>query len=80
LFSVQIPGVSRIACTDLDLGSTLPIIHRTSAPVMDERGFWIDFDVSYSGGFKMTVEAKIDLRFFLLLPSSFLLFYFPVVA
>ena len=47
--------------TDIDLGSQMPIIQRSSSPYLDDRGLWFDLDIAYSGGFQMTLETKVNL-------------------
>lgn len=46
---------------DINLGLNLPILHRMSRPIMDNRGLWVDFDVTYKGTFQMTLETKLNL-------------------
>ncbi|EDO44932.1 predicted protein, partial [Nematostella vectensis] len=50
-----------ISIKDLSLGNSLPIISRVSLPVLDERGTWIDFDVTYSGGLVFTLETYLNV-------------------
>lgn len=47
--------------SQLDLGMALPVVHRTSSPHMDERGLWVDLDVSYEGSASISVETKLNL-------------------
>lgn len=49
---------------DINLGSALPKIHYASDPSVDEKGLWIDIDLSYNGSFHMTLETKLNLRRF----------------
>ena len=37
------------------------MIRRANKPYLDENGFWVDLDVTYSGKFKMTIETKVNL-------------------
>ena len=37
------------------------MIRRANKPFLDENGFWVDLDVTYSGKFKMTIETKVNL-------------------
>lgn len=51
-----------LTITEIDIGTTLPKFNSVpTVPVVDDGGIWIDFDVSYSGGFAMTLETKLNL-------------------
>ncbi|KAF4519214.1 hypothetical protein B566_EDAN015320 [Ephemera danica] len=50
-----------LTVSELDLGVALPVVHRTSAPHMDERGLWVDLDISYEGSASISVETKLNL-------------------
>lgn len=39
----------------------MPVIRRAGKPYLDNQGFWVDLDVNYGGGFKMTIETKVNL-------------------
>jgi hypothetical protein len=39
----------------------MPVIRRAGKPYLDNQGFWVDLDVNYGGGFKMTIETKINV-------------------
>lgn len=45
----------------LCLGDKPPLVHRVSQPLMDERGTWIDADVTYEGLIYATVTTKLNL-------------------
>lgn len=45
----------------LCLGDKPPLIHRVSQPLMDERGTWIDADLTYEGLVHATVTTKLNL-------------------
>ena len=53
--------IEELQVTDIDIGSEIPAIRRAGCPFLDEKGFWVDLDIAYSGGFKMTIETKINL-------------------
>ena len=53
--------IDQLTVTDIHLGSQLPLVQRLSSPYVDERGFWIDADIAYGGGFYMTLETKVNL-------------------
>lgn len=45
----------------LCLGDQPPLVHRVSQPLMDERGTWMDADVTYEGLIYATVTTKLNL-------------------
>lgn len=53
--------LKELTVKDINLGTALPKIHRASEPTIDQRGLWIDIDLSYNGFFQMTLETKINL-------------------
>ncbi|KAL3877912.1 hypothetical protein ACJMK2_035554 [Sinanodonta woodiana] len=62
LLKIHIPYIiQELQVTAIDLGSEVPVIRRANKPYLDETGFWVDLDVTYSGKFKMTIETKINL-------------------
>lgn len=62
LSAIKLPVfLEELLVSELDVGDTIPIIHRASLPVLDERGLWIDLDVSYQGLFCLTLETKLNL-------------------
>ena len=54
-----------IRIADLSLGHSLPIINRASLPVIDERGTWVDLDVTYSGGLVFSLEGHLNVEGYL---------------
>ncbi|XP_059476550.1 testis-expressed protein 2 isoform X2 [Neocloeon triangulifer] len=62
LSTVRLPTfMEELTVSELDLGTALPVVHRTSSPHMDNRGLWVDLDVSYEGSAKICVETKLNL-------------------
>ena len=53
--------IDELSVSDINLGERFPLVQRISTPYVDERGFWLDFDAAYSGGFRMTIETKVNL-------------------
>lgn len=47
--------------SELVIGQGAPFIHKATKPVVDERGLWIDLNVTYECGLTMTVETKLNL-------------------
>lgn len=46
---------------DIDFGNTPFLVHRVSQPLIDERGVWLDADVTYEGLCHITVTTKLNL-------------------
>jgi len=62
LYVSQIPYfIEELKISEISLGSEIPVIRRANKPYLDENGFWIDLDVTYSGKFNMTIETKVNL-------------------
>ncbi|XP_071442324.1 testis-expressed protein 2 isoform X2 [Hetaerina americana] len=62
LNTIKIPNfVEHLLVTELDLGHSVPIIHRASQPIQDERGIWVDLDVTYEGQACLTLETRLNL-------------------
>ncbi|KAH9504015.1 Tabersonine 6,7-epoxidase isoform 2 [Bulinus truncatus] len=62
LSKIHVPYfIEELKVTDIQLGYEMPTIKHADKPYLDERGLWIDLDITYSGGFKMTIETKINL-------------------
>ncbi|XP_041363565.1 testis-expressed protein 2-like [Gigantopelta aegis] len=62
LSKIHVPYfIEELQVTHIDIGSEIPAIRRAGCPFLDEKGFWVDLDIAYSGGFKMTIETKINL-------------------
>ncbi|XP_045214289.2 testis-expressed protein 2-like [Mercenaria mercenaria] len=62
LSKIHIPYfIEELQIGEISLGSEVPVIRRANKPYLDENGFWIDVDVTYSGKFKMTIETKVNL-------------------
>lgn len=50
-----------VTIAQLCLGDKPPLVHRVSQPLMDERGTWIDADLTYEGLIHATVTTKLNL-------------------
>lgn len=58
----QLPNfMEDVAIAQLHLGNIPPLVHRVSQPLMDERGTWIDADLTYEGLVHATVTTKLNL-------------------
>uniref|UniRef100_A0A0L8GX32 SMP-LTD domain-containing protein n=1 Tax=Octopus bimaculoides TaxID=37653 RepID=A0A0L8GX32_OCTBM len=62
LSKIHVPYfIEELKITDIDLGTSIPILQKSSKPYLDERGFWVDLQTMYTGGFKMTISTKVNL-------------------
>lgn len=62
LYIMQLPSfMEDVHVAEIFLGDTPPIIHRISQPLLDERGVWIDADITYEGLMHMTISTKMNL-------------------
>jgi hypothetical protein len=62
LLSFQLPYfIEDLIITELDLGHNVPLAHRASHPKLDERGLWVDLDITYEGTACFTLETKLNL-------------------
>lgn len=50
-----------VVIKNINLGHTPPLVHRVSQPMLDERGIWLDMDVTYEGHCHITVTTKLNL-------------------
>ncbi|KAJ9574852.1 hypothetical protein L9F63_007977, partial [Diploptera punctata] len=53
--------IEDLIITELDLGHNMPMAHRASRPKLDERGLWIDLDITYDGTACFTLVTKLNL-------------------
>ncbi|XP_023714562.1 testis-expressed protein 2 isoform X3 [Cryptotermes secundus] len=62
LSTIKLPYfIEDLIITELDLGHNVPLAHRASHPRLDERGLWVDLDVTYEGTACFTLETKLNL-------------------
>lgn len=62
LSAIKLPGfMEEIRIAHVDLGNRPPLIHRIATPRLDERGTWVDADVTYEGLMHMTITTKLNL-------------------
>uniref|UniRef100_A0A2C9K296 SMP-LTD domain-containing protein n=1 Tax=Biomphalaria glabrata TaxID=6526 RepID=A0A2C9K296_BIOGL len=62
LSKIHVPYfIEELKVTDIHLGYEMPAIQHAYKPYLDEKGLWVDLNITYSGGFKMTIETKINL-------------------
>ncbi|CAG5129894.1 unnamed protein product [Candidula unifasciata] len=62
LSKIHVPHfIEELQVTDINMGSEVPGIRHASRPYIDDRGFWVNLDLTYAGGFQMTIETKVNL-------------------
>lgn len=61
LLSVSLLNTFFLQFVDFFAGSSPPLVHRAGAPIIDERGLWIDLDFSYEGLVALNIQTKINL-------------------
>ncbi|XP_078520307.1 testis-expressed protein 2-like [Lissotriton helveticus] len=62
LSKIKLPYfMNELTLTDLDMGTSVPLILCASAPTLDNRGLWVDMEIAYSGSLQMTLETKMNL-------------------
>ncbi|XP_037926083.1 uncharacterized protein LOC119661010 isoform X4 [Hermetia illucens] len=62
LSAIKLPSfMEDVVIAQTYLGDTPPLIHRVSQPMLDERGVWIDADITYEGLMHMTITTKLNL-------------------
>ncbi|CAH0564014.1 unnamed protein product [Brassicogethes aeneus] len=62
LSSIKLPYfIEELLVTELSLGKTSPIIHKAAKPILDERGLWVDLDLTYEGSIVLTLQTKLNL-------------------
>ncbi|XP_063270424.1 testis-expressed protein 2-like isoform X3 [Prinia subflava] len=62
LSKIKLPYfMNELALTELDMGTSIPSVLSASNPTINERGLWVDMEVTYSGSLQMTLETKMNL-------------------
>uniref|UniRef100_A0A672FAS1 SMP-LTD domain-containing protein n=1 Tax=Salarias fasciatus TaxID=181472 RepID=A0A672FAS1_SALFA len=62
LSKIKLPYfMNELTLADLDMGTCLPQVLRTSRPTLDRRGLWLELEVVYTGCLQMTLETKMNL-------------------
>lgn len=62
LTKIKLPNfMNELTLTELDMGTSLPQMLSTSNPSINERGLWMDMEVSYRGSLQVTLETKMNL-------------------
>uniref|UniRef100_A0A1B6CIT3 SMP-LTD domain-containing protein n=2 Tax=Clastoptera arizonana TaxID=38151 RepID=A0A1B6CIT3_9HEMI len=53
--------MEQLVISHIDFGKNIPIMQHSSEPTINNQGVWVDLDIIYEGGFKMTVDTKFNL-------------------
>ncbi|NXG83382.1 TEX2 protein, partial [Stercorarius parasiticus] len=62
LSKIKLPYfMNELMLTELDMGTSIPSILSASNPTVNDRGLWVDMEVTYSGSLQMTLETKMNL-------------------
>nr|CAH7739256.1 unnamed protein product [Callosobruchus chinensis] len=62
LSTIKLPNfIEELLISELSLGRTSPMICKAGKPVLDDRGVWIDLDISYEGSVLLTLQTKLNL-------------------
>ncbi|NXX29480.1 TEX2 protein, partial [Nicator chloris] len=62
LSKIKLPYfMNELTLTELDMGTSIPSVLSASNPSINERGLWVDMEVTYSGSLQMTLETKMNL-------------------
>jgi cytoplasmic polyadenylation element-binding protein len=58
----QLPSfMEEVNVAEIQLGNKPPIIQSISSPELDERGLWLDLDLTYDGLVEVTITTKLNL-------------------
>ncbi|NXY92611.1 TEX2 protein, partial [Alcedo cyanopectus] len=62
LSKIKLPYfMNELTLTELDMGTSIPSVLSASNPTINDRGLWVDMEVTYSGTLQMTLETKMNL-------------------
>ncbi|XP_075624303.1 testis-expressed protein 2 isoform X2 [Balearica regulorum gibbericeps] len=62
LSKIKLPYfMNELTLTELDMGISIPSVLSASNPTVNDRGLWVDMEVTYSGSLQMTLETKMNL-------------------
>ncbi|NXW85361.1 TEX2 protein, partial [Alopecoenas beccarii] len=62
LSKIKLPYfMNELTLTELDMGTSIPSVLSASTPTINDRGLWVDMEVTYSGSLQMTLETKMNL-------------------
>lgn len=55
------PFMENVSITNVNLGQSAPTFENIIPPMCDERGLWLEADISYEGLMNMTISTKLNL-------------------
>ncbi|KAH8301239.1 hypothetical protein KR018_009218, partial [Drosophila ironensis] len=62
LNAIKLPSfMEEVVITNIYLGNAPVLCHRVSQPMLDERGVWVDADITYEGLSYITLTTKLNL-------------------
>lgn len=62
LSTIKLPYfIEEIMISSLELGTESPHFHRVHPPMLDEKGLWVDMELTYDGVIKMSLVTKLNL-------------------
>ncbi|XP_068149255.1 uncharacterized protein [Drosophila tropicalis] len=62
LNSIKLPSfMEEVIITNIYMGKSPVLCHRVSQPMLDERGIWLDADITYEGLAHITVTTRLNL-------------------
>ncbi|KAK7918972.1 hypothetical protein WMY93_010256 [Mugilogobius chulae] len=62
LSTIRLPYfMNELTVTEMDLGTSMPLITATSKPDINPRGLWLELQLVYNGGLQMTLQTKFNL-------------------
>ncbi|XP_039349321.1 testis-expressed protein 2-like [Mauremys reevesii] len=62
LSKIKLPYfMNELTLTELDMGTSIPLVLSASNPIIDNQGLWVDLEVIYNGALQMTLETKMNL-------------------
>ncbi|NXU25821.1 TEX2 protein, partial [Thalassarche chlororhynchos] len=62
LSKIKLPYfMNELTLTELDMGTSIPSVLSASNPTVNDRGLWMDMEVTYNGSLQMTLETKMNL-------------------
>ncbi|KAF1539657.1 Testis-expressed protein 2, partial [Eudyptula minor] len=62
LSKIKLPYfMNELTLTELDMGTSIPSVLSASNTTVNDRGLWVDVEVTYCGSLQMTLETKMNL-------------------
>lgn len=62
LSNIKLPYfMESLSVSEMVIGQDAPTIHKITKPTLDERGLWLDLNITHKGYLTMTVETKLNL-------------------